>query len=115
MCGLVAAVGSATSGAGSLATTKETFRAVPRVDKTARLDPNLTASLTRTVRVELLAARPAEARALVARHGGSVEASYRGVLEAVVPRASLLALARSGAFRIVREPARRVPESVRGQ
>jgi hypothetical protein len=67
------------------------------------------------VRVELLAARPAEARALVTRHGGSVEASYRGVLEVVVPRASLRALARSGAVRVVREPARPVPESVRGQ
>jgi subtilisin family serine protease len=114
-CGLVVAVGAATSGAGSLATANETLRGVPRVDKTARLDPGLAASLTRTVRVELLATRPAGARALVTRHGGSVEASYRGVLEAVVPRASLRALARSGAVRVVREPARPVPESVRGQ
>ena len=115
ICGLVAAVGAATSGAGSLASAKETFRPVPRADKTARLDPSLAASLTRTVRVELLAARPAEARALVTRQGGSVEASYRGVLEAVVPRTSLRALARSGAVRVVREPARPVSESVRGQ
>jgi hypothetical protein len=114
-CGLVAAVGAATSGAGSLATANETLRGVPGADKTARLDPRLAASPTRTVRVELLAARPAEARALVTRHGGSVEASYRGVIEAVVPRASLRALARSAAVRMVREPARPVPESVRGQ
>ena len=114
-CGLIAAVGVATSGAGSLATADETLRGVPRADKTARLDPRLAASPTRTVRVELLAARPAEARALVTRHGGRVEASHRGVIEAVVPTQSLRALAQSGAVRVVREPAQPVPESVRGQ
>jgi hypothetical protein len=88
---------------------------VPPADKTARLDPRLAASLTRTVRVELLAARPAEARALVTRHGGRVKASYEGVIEAVVPTPSLRALSRSGPVRVVREPARPVPESVRGQ
>jgi subtilisin family serine protease len=114
-CGLVAAVGAATSGAGSLGTAKEAFRAVPRVHKSTRLDPRLAATQARTVSVELLAARPAEARALVTRHGGHVKTSYRGVVEAVVPRASLSALARSSAVRSVREPARPVPESVRGQ
>ena len=42
-CGLVVAVGAATSGAGSLATANETLRGVPRADKTARLDPGLAA------------------------------------------------------------------------
>ena len=114
-CGLVAAIGAAASGAGSLATANETLRAVPRVHKSAKLDPRLAASRARTVRVELLAARPAEARVLVTRQGGRVEASYRGIVEAVVPTASLRALARSNAVRIVREPARPVAESVRGQ
>jgi subtilisin family serine protease len=85
------------------------------VQKVARLDPRLAASRTRTVPVELLAARPAEARTLVRRHGGRIERSYRGVVEAVVPKASLPALAGSSAVRLVREPARPVPESVRGQ
>ena len=114
-CGLVAAVAAATSGAGSLATAKETFHAVPRPHKSAGLDPRLAASDALTVTVELLATRPAEARALIKRHGGRVRASYRGVVEAVVPKASLPALARSSAVRSVREPARPVPESVRGQ
>ena len=114
-CGLVAAVAAATSSAGSLATAKETFHVVPRPHKSAGLDPRLAASDARTLTVELLATRPADARALIKRHGGRVKASYRGVVEAVVPKASLPALARSSAVRSVREPARPVPESVRGQ
>jgi subtilisin family serine protease len=114
-CGLVASIGAATSGAGSLATANETMRAVSRVQKAPRLDPRLAASRTQTVKVELLAAQPARARALVTRHGGRIVASYRGVIEAVVPKESLRALARSSTVDVVREPARPVAESVRGQ
>ena len=115
MCGLVATVGVATSGAGSLGSARETLRAVPSTSKVARLDPRLASSRTDAVSVELLAARPAEARALVRHTGGRVQASYRGVIEAVVPKASLRRLSRSRAIRIVREPARPVAEAVRGQ
>jgi subtilisin family serine protease len=96
-------------------TAKETLRGVARMEKLARLDPRLAASHARGVQVELLTARPAEARALVTRHGGRIERSYRGVVAAVVPTTSLPALARSSAVRMVREPARPVAESVRGQ
>ena len=114
-CGLVAAVAAATSGAGSLGSARETLGAVPRPHKIARLDPRLAASRSRTVEVEILASKPAVARALVRRHGGRVETSYRGLVEALVPRASLGSLARSSAVRVVRQPVRPVPESVRGQ
>ena len=65
--------------------------------------------------MELLATRPARARAAVARRGGRVEAAYGRVIEALVPAKALTALARSRDVRFVREPARPVPESVRGQ
>jgi subtilisin family serine protease len=114
-CALVAAIGATASGAGSLGSVRETLRAVPSTHKVARLDPRLAASRTESMRVELLASRPAEARALVRHTGGRVETSYRGVIEAVVPKASLRRLARSTAVRVVREPVRPVAEAVRGQ
>jgi subtilisin family serine protease len=67
------------------------------------------------VRVELLAGNPARARSAVVRRGGRVESSYGRVIEALVPAASLARLAHSSGVRVVRAPARPVPESVRGQ
>src|SRR5439155_1748759 len=83
--------------------------------KQARLESRLARLRAGTVRVELLAARPAQARALVARRGGRVEAAYRDLVEARVPVGSLRALARDASVRYVSEPARPVPEAVRGQ
>src|SRR5207247_7210244 len=75
----------------------------------------LARSHARNIRVELHAAHPARARALVARHGGRVEAAYGDLVDAVVPVAALNALARDDAVRFVGEPAQPVPEDVRGQ
>jgi subtilisin family serine protease len=69
----------------------------------------------KTVRVEISARRPAAVRSLVARLGGRVEMSYRGLIEAVVPSRALHALARHRAVRFAREPIRPVAESVRGE
>jgi subtilisin family serine protease len=68
-----------------------------------------------SVRVELLASRPDRARALVAREGGRVEASYGGLVEALVPAASLGALARDHAVGFVRRPLQPLAEAVHGQ
>ena len=67
------------------------------------------------MRVEISARRPAAARALVARLGGRVEASYGRLIEAVVPPAALETIGSSRAVQYAREPIRAVAESVRGE
>jgi len=111
---LVAGVAAAASGATSSAS-REALHASPLPLKVAKLDSHLAALQGRTVRVELLASRPAGARALVAREGGRVEASYGRLVEALVPVESLNTLARNRTVRFVREPAQPVPEAVRGE
>ncbi len=115
LCGLLAAAGAAASGAGTLGHARESLHPTTAPVKVARLDSRLVAPRAGSVRVELLAARPARARAAVLRLGGKVDATYGTVIEALVPARSLAALAHSRAVRFVREPARPVPESVRGQ
>src|SRR6266511_3710544 len=111
---LVAGVAAAASGATS-SSSREALHASPLPLKVAKLDSHLAALQGRTVRVELLASRPAGARALVAREGGRVEASYGRLVEALVPVESLNTLARNRTVRFVREPAQPVPEAVRGE
>lgn len=113
LCGLLAAACVATSG--SSTGSHESLRAMRHSIKQARLESRLARLRAGTVRVELLAARPAQARALVARRGGRVEAAYRDLVEARVPVGSLRVLARDPSVRYVSEPARPVPEAVRGQ
>jgi subtilisin family serine protease len=111
---LVAGVAVAASGASS-SSVREALHTLRQPAKVAKLDSHLAALHGSTVRVELLVSRPAGARALVAREGGSVESSYGGLVEALVPVGALSTLARSGAVRFVREPAQPVPEAVRGE
>ena len=111
---LVAAIAAAASGASS-SSTREALRTLHQPTKVAKLDSHLAGLRGATVRVELLAARQARARALVAREDGSVESSYGRLVEALVPVGALSTLARSGAVRFVREPAQPVPEAVRGE
>jgi len=113
LCGLVAVFGAATSGSAS--GTHEALLPAAHPIKIAKLDSHLVSQRANRVRVEVLTSRPAQARALVAREGGVVEAAYGRVVEALVPAASLSALARDEAVRFVREPARPLPEAVRGQ
>ena len=115
LCGLLAAAGAAASGAGTLGRARESLHAAAQPVKVAKLDSRLAALRAGSVHVELLATRPARARAAVVRRGGRVEESYGRVIEALVPARELAALARSRDVRFVREPARPVPESVRGQ
>jgi subtilisin family serine protease len=115
LCGLLAAAGAAGSGAGTLGRARESIHPAAHPAKVAKLDSRLAALRGGSVSVELLAARPARARALVGRQGGRVDAAYGRVIEALVPARSLTALARSRDVRFVREPTRPVPESVRGQ
>jgi subtilisin family serine protease len=113
LCGLLAAAGVAASGSGS--GTYERLRPVATPAKVAKLDSHLESMRAGRVRVELVAAHPGRARALVTARGGRVESSYGHLVEAIVPAASLEALARSRAVRFVRSPARPVPEAVKGQ
>jgi subtilisin family serine protease len=113
LTGLVAVAGAAATGAAS--GTHERFARLAQPQKAAKLDSHLAALRARRIRVELLASRPARARALVAREGGEVEAAYGGVVEAVVPRHALGALAHDGAVRFVREPVQPIAEAVPGQ
>src|SRR5207302_1434664 len=107
-------VAAAAAAGGSTAGSHEALRAIRHFAKTARLDPRLAGLSDQTVRVELLAAH-AGVRALVARAGGKVEASYGGLIEATVPTDALAGLSSSAAVRYVREPVRPVPEAVGGQ
>jgi subtilisin family serine protease len=111
---LVAGVAAAATGA-STSSSREALHASPLPVKVAKLDSHLAALRGRTVRVELLASRPAGARALVAREGGRVEASYGRLVDALVPVRSLNALTRSRTVRFVSEPAQPVPEAVHGE
>src|SRR6266571_1156367 len=82
----------ATKGSGASSSPRESLRAIRDPLKIAKLDSHLALSHARSVRVELHVSRPARARALVARRGGRVEASYGDLVDAVVPTASLDAL-----------------------
>ena len=93
LCGLLAAGGIAASGSGS--GTYERLRPVAAPAKVAKLDSHLESMRAGRVRVELVAAQPGDARALVTARGGRVESSYGRLVEAIVPAASLEALARS--------------------
>ena len=104
LCGLLAAAGVSASGAGTLGHARESLQPMAHPVKVAKLDSRLVASRAGEVHVELLATRPARARAAVTRNGGRVERAYGGVIEAVVPARALTALARSGDVRFVREP-----------
>ncbi len=115
LCCLLATAGAAASGAGTLGQARETLHPAAAPVKVAKLDSRLAVRRAGSVRVELLATRPARARAAVLRAGGQVEATYGRMIEARVPATSLAALAQSRGVRFVREPARPVPESVRGQ
>ncbi len=115
LCALIAAAAAATSGAGTLGRARESLQPVAHRVKIARLDSRLVALRSGSVRVELLANRPARAQSAVIRGGGRVEAVYGRVIEALVPARSLAEIAHSRGVRFVREPARPVPESVHGQ
>jgi len=111
---LVAGFAAAAGGAGS-ASSREELHASPHPAKVAKLDSHLVALRRSSVRVELVAARADRARALVAREGGRVEASYGGLVEALVPAASLGALARDRSVGFVRKPLQPLAEAVHGQ
>ena len=115
---LVLGVGVFAQGSSGSSTRRtESLTAPHGVSKSAKLDSRLLARARarQPVRVEISARRPAAARALVARLGGRVEASYGRLIEAVVPPAALQALGRSRAVQYAREPVRAVPEAVRGE
>jgi subtilisin family serine protease len=115
LCGLLTAAGAAASGAGTLGRARESLHPAAQPVKVAKLDSRLAGLRAGRVHVELLATRPARARAAVARTGGRVEETYGRLIEALVPANALRPLARSRDVRFVREPARPVPESVPGQ
>ena len=113
LCGLVAVGGAAVRGEAS--GTREAHVRLAHAAKIAKLGSGLVLRHRSRVRVELIASRPAQARALVNREGGRVEAAYGGRVEALVPAAALPTLARSRSISFVGAPARPVPEAVRGQ
>lgn len=115
---LVLGVGVFAQGSsGSSSRRTESLAAPHAVSKSAKLDSRLLvrARARQPVRVEISARRPAAARALVARLGGRVEASYGRLIEAVVPPAAVQILGQSRAVQYAREPIRAVPEAVRGE
>lgn len=115
---LVLGVGVFAQGSsGSSSRRTESLAAPHAVSKSAKLDSRLLvrARARQPVRVEISARRPAAARALVARLGGRVEASYGRLIEAVVPPAAVQTLGQSRAVQYAREPIRAVPEAVRGE
>ncbi len=115
---LVLGVGVFAQGSSGSSTRRvESLTAPHAVSKSAKLDSRLLARARarQPVRVEISARRPAAARALVARLGGRVEASYGRLIEAVVPPAALQVLGQSRAVQYAREPIRAVPEAVRGE
>jgi Subtilase family len=67
------------------------------------------------VRVVVDAVRVPSVRAAIARLGGRVQASWRNLLQAVMPRSSLAALSRLEAVRSVRPPARFVADGAPGE
>ena len=115
LCGLLVAAGAAASGASTLGRARESHHPAAHPVKVAKLDSRLAHLDAGRVHVELLVSRPARARAAVIQRGGRVEESYGRVIEALVPARALLALAQSPDVQFVREPARPVAESVRGQ
>ena len=115
---LVLGVGAFAPGSsGSSTRRSESLSAARAASKSPKLDSRLLrrARASQSVRVEISARRPAAARALVARLGGRVEASYGRLIEAVVPPAALETIGSSRAVQYAREPIRAVPESVRGE
>ncbi len=104
----------------------------PKLDSrlSALIDPNVARTLTTaskwhstaipTVRngkvlVEIETSRPAATRASVVALGGSVRASWHGLIEALVPTGSLAALSRTGAVKFVRPPIHGVTDDVPGE
>jgi subtilisin family serine protease len=69
----------------------------------------------RKVLVEIDASRPAAARKAVARLGGTVNAYFRSLIEARVPKSALGALSRQGSVKFVRPPARGQADEVPGE
>jgi hypothetical protein len=67
------------------------------------------------VRVEIVASRPAAARAAVTRLGGTVKGTYRNLVEARVPKTALATLSRQRSVEFVRPPARGQPDNVPGE
>jgi subtilisin family serine protease len=112
LCGLVAVAGAAVRGDAS--GTREGHFHATRPLKIAKLDSTLLRHRGR-VRVELIANRPPQARALVAREGGRVETAYGRLVEALVPAAALRTLAHSDDVRFVGAPVQPIPEEVHGQ
>jgi subtilisin family serine protease len=113
---LVVVLGASAPGtSGSTAASAESLRYVPQAVKHGKLDSHLARRTSGTARVEILSARPHAVRALVARLGGRVAASYGRLVEAVVPANRLRALAAHGSVRFVGEPLRPVAEAVHGQ
>jgi subtilisin family serine protease len=114
----VLGVGAFAPGSNGSSTRRTEALSAPRaVAKSPKLDGRLLrrAHGGRAVRLEISARRPAAARALVARLGGRVDASYGRLIEAVVPGAALAAIGRDRAVQYAREPVRAVPEAVRGE
>jgi subtilisin family serine protease len=67
------------------------------------------------VRVVVETRRIREARAAVSRAGGTIEAEYRSLIQALVPPARLPALSRAGSIRYIRPPARPEVQAVGGE
>jgi subtilisin family serine protease len=67
------------------------------------------------VLVEIEASRPAAARAAVSRLGGTVQASFRSLIEARVPKSALGPLSRQGSVKFVRPPASWRTDDVPGE
>jgi len=69
----------------------------------------------RDVRVVIETNHASATRTAVTRLGGSVEASWGGLVQALMPPAALPALSADAAVRFVRPPVAHVPESISGQ
>jgi subtilisin family serine protease len=67
------------------------------------------------VLVEIETRRPAATQASVVTLGGSIQASWHGLIEALVPKSSLAALSRVGSVRYVRPPLHGVSDDVPGE
>jgi subtilisin family serine protease len=127
IAGLIALGAFAPGSHGSATGAAEALPAPPSAVKHPKLNSRLASlarlrprgldgsSSSRNVRVGITAQRPSAVRALVARLGGRVDASYGRLVEAVLPAARLNTLARDRAVLHVQEPTRAVPEAVRGE
>jgi subtilisin family serine protease len=95
----------------------ESLSSTPHPRKQPKIDSRLFARAREatTVRVEITARRPAAAKALVGRLGGSIAASYGRLVEATIPSDRLGSLASASSVQFAAEPLRPVPEAVRGE